>query len=339
MSDLSRAIVRARRQIESSEAPIRRAMRDAYRLAVQRIESELLIVAREIATEPLPLSWFDERGRFTRQGMRLFRQDRLRRLLPLVEAEMVQFSDQGVRLLREGQLRAVLGGAADAIEFMDAAGVAARPAFGVRVNVPAVERLVSAFQPGPVRDVLDRYGTRGAEVIERLMLQGAITGEGPRQVVKRIMGELDNGVTRARLDSLVRTTMMDSFRGSLFDQYGMAGLRKWRWVSAHGSRSCLACLAMSGRSFSMDTPFLARHTNCRCIPSPYVAEIPYETGPQWFARQSPEMQRAMMPSGDAYAAFQRGDVALKDFVGHRRSKVWGPSIVQLSGREALRRAS
>jgi hypothetical protein len=88
----------------------------------------------------------------------------------------------------------------------------------------------------------------------------------------------------------------------------------------------------------MTTPFMAAHIRCRCVPSPHAENVRIETGPQWFARQSPEMQRAMMPSGESYAAFQRGDVALKHFVGHRRSKVWGPSIRQLSGREALRRA-
>lgn len=331
MSDLSSAIVRARRQIETREAPIRRQLAAAYRRAIDELDADLAAVTRMIrdarasGVEVSP-DWLRRQGRY-------------RTLIVQAETQFARFSRDGLRILHEGQLRAVSGGAADAVTFMQAAGVTALPAFGANINTPAVERVLSVLSgDSPLRGVLDRYGDNAARVIEERLVQGIIQGTGPREVTRQIRRELGSGLNRARLDALVRTTMMDGFRGSLFDSYAAMGLERWVWTASHGSRVCLACLSRSGTVFPMTTPFMATHTRCRCSPTPYSENVTLETGPQWFARQSPEIQRAMMPSGESYAAFQRGDIALKDFVGHRRSKVWGNSITQLSGREALRRA-
>jgi hypothetical protein len=63
-----------------------------------------------------------------------------------------------------------------------------------------------------------------------------------------------------------------------------------------------------------------------------------ETGPDWFARQPAATQRAMLPSAEAFAAYQRGEVTLDDFRGVRRSRVWGTSYIQRSGVRAIARA-
>lgn len=339
MSDLTRAITKARRTINDAESPYRRALANAYQLAVERIETELRITARQLEGAEIPASWFDRRGRFTPTGELLFRQQRLRRLLPLAEAEFRRFSDTGLRLLREGHVAAVSGGAAEAWELMDAVGI--DTGFGARINTQATEQLVASFREGLVRDVLDGYGRHTSEIIERLLIQGVTTGEGPRQVVKRIMGELNSPYMHARLESLVFSQMMDAFRDSLGEQFGAMEhvADGYRRVAAKSVRTCLACLALDGQ-ITKERP-VRFHIRCRCVFHlvPKGTVIPYETGPDWFARQSAETQRTMMPSGPAYQAYERGDVQLRDFVGHKRSKVWGTSITELSGREALRRAS
>lgn len=338
MSELERAIARARRDLARDEAQARAAMRRAYRLAVERIETELAIVARQLAGTPLPASWFDARGRFTPTGELLFRQQRLRQLLPLAEAEFARFRDSGLRIVTDVQARAVSGGALTAVELAGAAGITT--AFAARINVPAVERLIGALSPGsPLRAVLDGYGARGAEVIERLLVQGLATGEGPRQTARRIVAELDSPGTMARLDALVRTEMMRAFEGSLFDQYAAMGVERWVWMAALSSRTCLACLAMHGSVHPMSRPFLRRHVRCRCIPAPYTSDVTVERGADWFARQSEATHRQMLPSAAAYEAYRAGTLTLDDFVGMRRSRVWGTSIRERSGREALGRVA
>lgn len=338
-STLDTAIRNARRGIDQRESPIRRQLRDAYDLTIQRIEAELEIVARRLATFDVPDSWLDSRGRFTRYGEVAFRQQFLRRLLPDAEREFARFTDDGLRILRSGQAAAVSGGAAEAVELMEAAGIDV--GFGGRVNTRAVENLVSAFDPAsPLRDVLDSYGTNGTKVIERLLIQGLATGEGPRQVVKRIRSELTSGSTKARLDSLVRTEMMRAFRASTNEQYARMSnvIQGYRWSCAKGLRTCLACLAKDGEVTK--EPQSTFHIACRCVstPVPKGSTYRYQTGSEWLKEQPEDKQRSMFPSQVSFDAFQRGDLGLKDFIGHRRSTVWGSSIRERSGSEAIRSA-
>lgn len=336
-SELDRAIARARRALAAEDAEARARMRRAYRLAIDRIETELRLVARQLADTPLPASWFDDRGRFTQTGELLYRRQRLQRLLPLAEAELRRFSNEAWTIIGDTRRAAISGGAATAAEL--AGTVGATIGLDARINTAATERLVAALGDGPLREVIDGYGTRAAEVIERALIQAVTTGEGPRQAVRRIMAEIGLPAVGDRLDTLTRTEMMRAFRGSLFDQYAAMGATQWRWVAVKSSRTCLACLAYDGRIFPMSKPFMAAHPRCRCIPSLASPAVAYESGADWLARQSPETQRRMFPSGASYDAYRDGRLTLDAFVGMRRSRVWGDSIRERSGREALGRVA
>ncbi|MDQ3540959.1 MAG: phage head morphogenesis protein [Chloroflexota bacterium] len=338
-SELERAISRTRRSIDTLEGPVRQAIAAAYELAVRRIEHELAIVARTLEGQPIPITWFDDRGRFTPTGEILYRQQRLRQLLPQAEREFTRFADEGVRLLRQGHVRAVTGGAAEAWEIMEAAGL--HHTFGARINTYATEQLVGLFREGPILQILDGYGARGSEVIERLMIQGIATGEGPRQIIKRIKAELLSPANAARLESLVRTEMMRGFRNGLNEQYASMShlISGYRWSAAKSIRTCLACLGRDG--MVQKEPWDQMHISCRCVNSPVVKNvtIPYQTGEEWFARQSPERQQRMMPSRSAWEAYRDGGVRVQDFVGVHRDRTWGSSVYQKSGREALEDAA
>ena len=82
------------------------------------------------------------------------------------------------------------------------------------------------------------------------------------------------------------------------------------------------------------------HVSCRCVstPVPIGSTYRYQTGEAWLREQGEGTQRAMFPSLESYDAWKADEVQLRHFVGHRRSQVWGSSIVELSGREAIRRA-
>ena len=329
MSALDDAIARARRQIARDESPVRRRLWRAYRDAIDTLNADIEAVtamiaeARRMGVDVSP-DW-------------LRRQARYQMLLDDAEREFRRFTDAGLRILQDGQYAAVSGGAHSALGLASAVGAAT--GFGARVNGPAVERLVSALQPGsPVRDVLDGYGPLAAKVIDDELVAGVIEGTGPREVQRSIRRRMAGGANQARLESLVRTEMMRAFRGSLFDQYAALGVERWRWTAAHGSRTCLACLSLSGTEYPMSRPFMQAHVNCRCLPSPVSPFVAVESGTDWFARQPAATQRRMMPSEAAYDAWKRGDVTLDDFRGVRRSRTWGTSYTQRSGAGALANA-
>ncbi len=329
-SDIDRAIRNARRGIDEREAPIRRQLRDAYGRAVDSLTVDLELMVQRIsnarsAGEDVNPDW-------------LRRETRYRRLLADAEREFARFTDEGLRIVRTGQVASVSGGAAEAFELMEAAGIDV--GFGGRVNTRAVENLISAFDPAsPLRGVLDSYADNGATVIEKALAKGVIEGTGPREIARQIRRELKKGSTTARLDALVRTELMRAFRGSLNEQYGRMShlIRGYRRSCAKGSRTCLACLARDGHV--QKDPHTDWHVNDRCIdtPVPIGSTYRYQTGEDWLSGQTEKTQRSMFPSQESYDAFQAGDLVLRDFIGHRRSTVWGDSIRERSGSEAMRR--
>ncbi len=327
-SDLETAIRNARRGIDDREAPIRGQLRDAYSRAVDALTVDIELITARIrnaraAGEVVNRDW-------------LRRQERYRRLLSDAEREFARFTDEGLRIVRDGQVAAVSGGAAEAWELMEAAGI--ETGFGGRVNTGAVENLVSAFDPAsPLRGVLDSYGEHGAKVIADVLTQGVIDGTGPREISRRIRRQLTDGYTKARLDALVRTELMRSYRASSNEQYARMShlIQGYRWTAAHGVRTCLACLARSGKV--QKEPWDQFHPQCRCLNTvvPIGSTFTPKTGEAWLREQGEDTQRAMFPSGESYDAWKSGDLKLSNFVGTRRSKVWGSSIYERSGRQAL----
>lgn len=63
--------------------------------------------------------------------------------------------------------------------------------------------------------------------------------------------------------------------------------------------------------------------NCRCLLVPVTeGSEKFESGETWFERQSgPQKKRILGP--DAFVAYQRGQVKLRDFIGHRHNDDWG----------------
>jgi hypothetical protein len=62
-----------------------------------------------------------------------------------------------------------------------------------------------------------------------------------------------------------------------------------------------------------------------------------ELGAQWFEKQPDEVKQAMM-SKVAFEAYQKGEVTLQDFVGIKRSRVWGETRYERSFKDALKAA-
>ncbi len=330
-SALETAIRRTRRQIDTLEGPVRQEMADLYARAVRNLATDLELVTMQIRNA-------QEAGIDVSPDW-LRRQDRYTRLLWQAEREFALFTDDGVRLIEGGRVRAIRGGAAEAWELLDAAGIER----GFAANVPtyAIENAMSATYSGPVARSLARYGEEGSQTITDTLLDGMVRGRGPRAIIRDIQRALLSPANAARLESLVRTEAMRGFRAGLNEQYAsMAHLISgYRWVAAKSVRTCLACLARDGRV--QKEPWDQFHIRCRCVNSPVVkgVTIPYQNGEDWFAGQSPERQQRMMPSRQAWDAYRAGSVKLGDFVGVHRDRTWGSAVYQRSGRDVLGRVT
>lgn len=325
-SRLEDTIAEQRQHLAEMDATASARMRAIYQEQAEAVLRELELVTRQIeraraAGIDVHPDWLRRQGCYVR-------------LLYQLDTLYSEFSVDGTHLLQQLALDGRQYGVLAGQQQMRAVGID----FGGRINVPATERFVASLDPSsPVRTVLEGYGAFARDVITKELVDGMALGRGPRDIAALIRRQLVDGA-EARLDTLVRTELMRSYRGSLFDQYA-GHCDEWTWTAAHSARTCLACLAMSGRRFPMTTPFMASHPNCRCCPTPVPRRLYVDlppTGEEWFRSQPTATQRSMMPSAEAWAAFQDGRLGLFDFVGMRQDPLWGESVYQRSGVEALR---
>ena len=95
---------------------------------------------------------------------------------------------------------------------------------------------------------------------------------------------------------------------------------------------------MDGAEFGLDVPFFS-HVNCRCTMQPITkswSELGFtgidetsaaasdrETGMEWFERQ-PERVQIQILGPAKMSEYQAGRLALRDLVGYRVDRDWGP---------------
>src|SRR5690606_1288610 len=144
-----------------------------------------------------------------------------------------------------------------------------------------------------------------------------------RQIAARLVRGLDGDAARAL--TIARTETHRAYREAHFARYRSmpdvyAG---WRWHANLDGRTCPVCVAKHGVVHALEDGF-AGHPNCRCRPVPVVnsladilgfddAEVAslqanindamdIETGEEWFAAQSADVQRGILGASkhDAY---------------------------------------
>jgi SPP1 gp7 family putative phage head morphogenesis protein len=327
VSELDDAIRATRRRISALEGPERARMLDIYDRAIRNLSADLNLVTQAIAEAR------DQGFEINPDWLR--RQDRYIRLIARAQQEFNQFATTAEQMVEQVRVIAIRGGAAEAWELAEASGI--EPGFRSTINTRAVEYAMASTWAGPVREVLSTYGPGATQVISDTLIDGMARGQSPHTIVRRIERELASPVNHGRLEALIRTEAMRGFRAGLNETYNsMAHLIDgYRWVAAKSLRTCLACLGMDGRI--QKEPWDRMHVSCRCIstPVPKGTLLPYETGDQWLRRQSPQRQRRMFPSEDAYNAYRGRWVRLRDFVGVTDDRVWGQAIYQKSGRQVM----
>ncbi|MGB3327342.1 MAG: minor capsid protein [Thermomicrobiales bacterium] len=341
MPTIVETIQQQREAIDSREHYSWEQMASAYRTVIDGLEDDLAEV------ESLIQEAYDEG--LTPHPDWLRRQGRYQRLIAQAEAGYARFAETGEGIMGEALGISEAAGRVDATTLV---GQATGNTFGFdgSINANALERFVGAYSDAsPLRPILDAYGSHAGTVIEQTILAGMGSGNGPAAIIGDIRSALTGDVPTSRLRALVRTEMMRAYRGSLVDQYQDFGgvVVGLVWSAQKGPRTCLACLAMDGKVFPLDEPPTQFHVCCRCTIAPEPDEL-YPSvraelarrgnGKAWFDRQPDDVKRRMLPSREAFDAYQRGDLTLDDFVGTHHSAEWGDTHYQLSGRLALANA-
>lgn len=159
-------------------------------------------------------------------------------------------------------------------------------------------------------------------------MAGLALGEGPRAVARRIRAALGGDLSRAM--RIARTETLRSYRTATNEHYKANDhiINGWRWLAAKSGRTCAACLALDG-TWHPASEVQQDHPNGRCSSVPSLRgrddpsePAPWQTGSQWLAEQSPEVQAQVLGKAGqkAYAA---GAVKLEDLRGDAYSSVWG----------------
>jgi SPP1 gp7 family putative phage head morphogenesis protein len=339
MAGLDEAADRHRRELLAGERAAAGRMVEAYGAAWRRIKASLDDLTAEIAAagdEASP-AW-------------LYRQARYRALLAQTEAELRRFAIVAEAEIVAGQREAVQAAQAHAAEQVAAA--LGEPPAGVivafdRLPAGATEELVGALADGsPLRDLLDELGPSASAAVREALVAGVATGQGPREIARRIRAALGGDLARAL--TIARTETLRAYREASRRAYLANGdvVRGWTWHAARSPRTCAMCWAMHGTVHRLDER-MATHVNCRCAMVPLTrtwAELGFpgaadarpavERGEVRFRRLSEADQLAVLGPGK-FAAWTAGEIELADLVIETRSARWGAGRREASLAEAL----
>lgn len=320
--DIEEVIARQRRSaIQLLEAPLVRAIRRDYMLALGVLTRMIDELSREIAAAV-------EAGEDA--TLALIERQRLSLLAQQVEAELSRLGRRAAANIHAAQQVAFVQGVAGAAELLGGMQL------GVRLNTVAVERIAAAFATGsPLRDLALRYGPEGASAMRDIFVRAAILGQNPRITARQARKAL--GETLWRTLTTARTETLRAYRGAALSQYQANAdiLQGWVWVSAQDDRTCAACWAMHGSIHPLSTS-LYSHPNCRCSmgPLPNGMQSPVVPGATVFERL-PESRQLTILGPAKFGAYQNGLITLNDLVGSATHARWGPVRYERSLRSIL----
>lgn len=197
-----------------------------------------------------------------------------------------------------------------------------------RLPVSATENMIGLAGNGsPVRTLLDDAASAGPDAMAQELVNGIALGRNPLEVARRAI-RMGLGQSFTRMATIARTEQLRVYRETTLQSYRASNVViGYKRLSARDSRTCVACLFADGRQYGLNESF-DQHPNCRCALLPVLANVPpvrFETGQEWFRRQSETTQRAMMGRG-RYEAWREGLVTLDDMVSRDWSDTWGGSL-------------
>lgn len=272
----------------------------------------------------------------------VLRSGRLRLSLARISDQLTKLSDNaGVRII--GDLDAVVrnAGAAQAaiIGSQLPKSELAKLVGWDRVDNRQIDAIVKRSTE-QITSKLWPISTEADSVIRRELVRGIASGSGPREtarrMIKRAEGGFNGGLSRAL--TIARTETLDAHRAAAAEshQANASVLAGWIWMTNLSSRTCPACIGMSGTEHKLSEPGPQGHANCRCSRVPQTKtwrelgidiDEPPSTKPdagEWFAGQDEKTQRGIL--GPArYDAWKKGDYPMDKWAVKKPNPDWRPS--------------
>lgn len=268
--------------------------------------------------------------------------DRLESLQRQVESEINKFAEFADSKIRADQFDAVQAARANADVLLRAStGLSDDQLASVglafsRLPVGAIEAQVGFLANGsPLRTLLGQLAGEASGRVADALTTAVALGYGPRRTAAMVRESLGGNAARAL--TIARTETMRAYREAASRTYEANAdvLDGWIWTASLSARTCAMCVAMHGTTHPVSER-LDSHPNCRCTAVPRTKsfaelglvgipetrpELP-ELGVDWFARQAPERQLAILGPAK-FEAYQRREITLRDLIGIRRSATWG----------------
>lgn len=321
MSVLDDTLKKHRRRIIDREEQAFRELLDAYS-GVERglkrayLDLQKKILAAQSAGETISPSW-------------LYREQRLKSLIDQVKTEIERFGGTAAAITAREQ-QAAIGIAVEQTRETFRVIMSGGGGDGIGTLLPtrAVETAVGMMGDGT--PILEYYrqnlAPKVAKLIRSEVIIAAATGTDFNTLANRLVKT--GQITKSRALSVARTEVnrvrRETSRQILEET---PGVQEWEWVASKSRRTCPVCLEMDGRRFKVEEPF-PQHVNCRCQIIAVIDGVdrPKRTiGREWFDEQSGDVQDEILGK-EAAAAYRRGDVTLKDFVGWKNDKQFGKSV-------------
>lgn len=225
---------------------------------------------------------------------------------------------------------------------------------GIRWNVPdpeAIARIIGYTRSDAWRSEL---GTMTDDVMQSVINQaisGIINGWGPLRTAAAIR-KIAEGMPPYIANNLMRTLQLTGYRDStaVYMNANSDIAKRVIRIAALDTRTCLSCVALHGtviwdseKDAGTPIPRVDDHHSGRCTAYMEVVGFnygPVQTGPEWFAKLSPErqaQQNSFLKSPGKYEAYRSGQVTLGDFIHPYQDDVFGRMVREGSLRDALAR--
>lgn len=325
MSVLDDLLKKHRKRIIDREAAAFRELLDAYEEIRLELRRQILILQKKIkdaiaAGEEISAAWY-------------LREQRLSQLIDQVKTQIERFGGKAARITSREQAAAVRLAGEQIRETLQLLGGPPSAVGGQQIEAlltpGVVENAVGMMGDGsPILEYYARnLAPKVVKAIRAEVVKAAATGTDFRTIGKRL--EMTGDITRSRALAVARTEVnrvrRETARLQLADRPDL--FSGWEWVSSKSIRTCPTCLALDGTVFKLNE-FFPQHVNCRCTLIPVIIGIdnpPRVLGSDWFDQQDDTAKEEILGK-DAAAAFARGEVTLKDFVGWKNSKEFGKSV-------------
>lgn len=260
---------------------------------------------------------------------------RYRSLLAQTRVEIEKYIEYATTLITAQQREAGRVGIEQALQSLRALYddiSAVVPSFDV-LPIETIESMAGLAGDGsPLRTLLENAWPDAVDGMTRELTTAIARGRNPRQTAAAMTNGLADGLNRALV--IARTEQLRVYREATRQQYKSSGVVVgYRRVAAKQLRTCMACLMLDGKIYSLDTPF-EDHPNGRCTAVPIIVgmdPVRFTTGRDYFLGLNAAQQQKMMGK-QVYDAWKAGGVQLEKLAKIHTDPVWGnsPRVATLS---------